>query len=300
MIICPACGSSVDGQLSNGCPSCGARAVGPPLAKPEHQLLSYSAAGLTALIGGVMGLGFAALTIVAWITKMGALPRFWTIVSAGETAAWQLKWVALPIAIAGVWVGSKSLTAIKTSPKQFGGLRLARTGYSAAIVTTLLVGTLIAITVPERLRHHQWALEAAENIPAYTLSRAMLEYRELHGTFPQQDDLISQLRTLPDPNGSIAEALRLIDVNGYQPLSDPLAAAAPKTKTLARGGAIRNASLNTTPDPPAVSFINTNYELRLPGADKKLNTDDDLIVSDGLVMSAPEFAAYRASRTSAP
>jgi hypothetical protein len=108
--------------------------------------------------------------------------------------------------------------------------------------------------------------------------------------------VISQLRTLPDPDGSIAEALRLIDVNGYQPTS-VLAAAAPKAKPLARGGAIRNASLNTTPDPPSVSF--TNYELRLPGPDKKLNTDDDLIVSDGLVMSVPEFAAYRASRTGA-
>jgi hypothetical protein len=271
--------------------------VGPPLAKPEHQLASYSAAGLTAFIGGVMALGFAALTVVTWIIKMSALPRFWAIVSAGETAAWQLKWIALPFAIAGVWVGSKSLTAIKASPKRFGGLRLARTGYSAAIITTLLVGTLIGITVPERLRHHQWALEAAENRPAYTLSRAMLEYRRLHGMFPPQDDVISQLRTLPDPDGSIAEALTLIDVNGYQPTS-VLAAAAPKTKTLARGGAIRNASLNTTPDPLAVSF--TNYDLRLPGADKKLNTDDDLIVSDGLVMTATEFAAYRASRTGAP
>ena len=297
MIICPACGSSVDGQLSNGCPSCGARAVGPPLAKPEHQLVSYSAAGLTAFSGGLMTLGFAALTIAAWITKMGALPRFWNIVSAGETAAWQLKWIALPTAIAGIWVGNKSLNAIKMTPRQFGGLRVARAGYAGAIVTTLLVGTLIGITVPERLRHHQWGLEAAENVRGYTLARAMLEYRTLHGTVPPQDEMLSQLRTLPDPDGSIAEALLYVDANGYQPIS-VLAAAAPKTKTLARGGAIRNASLNTVPDPPSVSF--PNYELRLPGADKKLNTDDDLIVSDGLVMTAAEFASYRASRSSGP
>ena len=297
MIICPACGSSVEGQLSNGCPSCGARAVGPPLARPEHQLVSYTAAGSTALVGGLMATGFTAFTVVAWITKMGALPRFWAIVSAGETAAWQLKWVALPMAAAGLWVGSKSLNAIKTTPKRFGGLRLARVGYSAAIVTTLLIGTLIGTTVPERLRHHQWGLEAAENVRAYTLSRAILEYRELHGTLPPQDELISQLRTLPDPDGSIAEALRVVDANGYQPTS-VLAAAAPKAKTLARGGAIRTASLNTTPDLPALSL--TNYDLRLPGADKKLNTDDDVIVADGLVMSATEFAAYRTSRSSAP
>src|SRR5262249_520307 len=98
-------------------------------------------------------------------------------------------------------------------------------------------------------------------------------------------------------DGSIAEALRYVDTNAYQPIS-VVAAAAPKTKALARGGAIRNASLSTTLDPLAVSF--PNYELRLPGADKKLNTDDDLIVSDGLVMTATEFAAYRPSRTSAP
>ena len=297
MIICPACGSSVEGQLSNGCPSCGARAVGPPLAKPEHQLVSYSGAGLTAFVGSLMAVGFLTLTVVAWITKMGARPRFWHIVSAGETAAWQLKWVALPLAIAGVWVGSKSLTAIKISPKRFGGLRLARTGYLAAVMTALLIATLIGITVPQRLRHHQWGLEAADNARAYTLSRAILEYRELHGTVPPQDELISQLRTLPDANGSIADALSVVDANGYQPIS-VVAAAAPKTKTLARGGAIRNASLSVIPDPPAVSF--PNYELRLPGADKKLNTDDDLIVRDGLVMTAAEFAVYHPSRTSAP
>ena len=298
MIICPACGSSVQGQLRTGCSNCGARAVGPPLAKPEHQLVSYSPAGLTAAVGSVMALGLLTATVVAWITKMGALPRFWNVVSAGETAAWQLKWVALPMAIAGVWVGSKSLNAIKATPNRFGGLRLARAGYSTAIVTTLVVGTLIGITVPERLRHHQWGLEAAENVRAYTLSRAILEYRELHGTVPPtQDELLSALRTLPDPNGAIAEALRFVDVNGYQPTS-VLAAAVPKSKPLARGGAIRNASLTTTLDPPAVSF--TNYDLRLPGADKKLNTDDDLIVSDGLVMTASEFAAYRSSRSSAP
>jgi len=297
LIICPACGSSVQGQLSKGCSNCGARAVGPPLAKPEYQLVSYAAAGVTAAIGGVMVFGLLASTLVAWITKMAAVPRFWAIMSAGETAAWQLKWIALPVAIAGLMIGSKSLNAIKNAPGQVGGLHVARAGYSAAIVSTLLVAVLIGITVPQRLRRHQWALQAADNVPAYTLSRAILEYRELHGTVPPQDELMSQLRTLPDPDGSIAEALRYVDANAYQPTS-VLAAAAPKSKPLARGGAIRNASLTTNPDPPAVSF--TNYELRLPGADKKLNTEDDLIVSDGLVMTSSQFAAYRASRNSAP
>jgi hypothetical protein len=295
LIICPACGSRVEGQLCLGCPACGARAVGPPLAKPEHQLVSFGRAIAASVAGGFMLAGFLVSTSINWFTKSAVL-AFSTVVRAGEVAAWQLKWVSIPIAIAAVWGGSRSLRSIRSAPKTFGGLRLARAGYSMAVVTVLLIGTLIGVTVPERLRRRQWGLQAAENARGYTLSRALLQYSDLHGTLPPQDEMVQQLRTLPDPDGSIAEALRFVDPKGYQATSI-LAAAAPKTKPLQRGAALRNASLNISPDPPAVSF--TNYELRLPGEDKKLNTDDDLIVHDGLVMTATEFLAYRATRTNA-
>jgi len=124
------------------------------------------------------------------------------------------------------------------------------------------------------------------------------EYRELHGTLPPQEDLIKELRRLPDQDGSIAEALRFVDANGYQ-ASTVVAAAVTKTKNLPpRGGALRNAATIVNPDPLAVSF--PNYELRLPGPDKLLNTDDDLIVLDGLVMTIPEFRDYKASHATAP
>src|SRR6185436_15267250 len=102
------------------------------------------------------------------------------------------------------------------------------------------------------------------------------------------------LGTLPDPDGSIAEALRDVDINGYEPTS-VLAAAAPKTKPLPRGGALRTVSLNPTADAQPVSF--TNYELRLAGKDKKLNTEDDLVVRDGLILSLSEVSDYRGLRS---
>ena len=223
--------------------------------------------------------------------------QFWALRNAGEIAAWQLKWIALPVAIAALWGGSRLLRTIKKEPGSFGGLRAARVGFTVAIATITMVVTLIGVTVPERLRRHQWALEAAEHARGYALHRALLEYQDLHGTLPPQDDLINQLKTLPDPEGTIADALRVVDANGYLP-GTVVAAAAPKTKPFPKGTALRYASLNTVPDPPAVSF--TNYELRLPGADKKLNTEDDLIVRDGLIMTVAEFQAYRVSRSSAP
>jgi hypothetical protein len=108
---------------------------------------------------------------------------------------------------------------------------------------------------------------------------------------------VQRLRTLPDPDGSIAEALNYVGVNGYDATS-VMAAAAPKTKPLPRGGALRAVSLNTTADSPPVSFM--NYELRLLGQDKKLNTEDDLVVRDGLILTLPELLDSRASRSSTP
>jgi hypothetical protein len=291
LIICPACGSSVDEQLCLGCSACGARAVGPPLAKPEYQLKSYGSAILAAVGGGVMLAGFLAATTVAWIITYGAALSFGAFFAAGQSAAWQLKWFSLPVTVAVIWIGLRSVRAIQKAPADFGGLRIARGGFGAAILATLLIATSIGVTVPERLRRRQWALQAAENAQAYTLSRAMLEYRDLHGTLPSQEDLVRELRTLPDPNGSIAEALQRVPPDGYEAIAVVAAAASTKGKTLPRGAAVRNASLTTASEVPAVSF--TSYQLRLPGPDKKINTEDDLIIRDGLVMTVAEFQEFK-------
>src|SRR5687767_15639806 len=157
-----------------------------------------------------MLVGFLASTTVVWIVSKGAALNFATIIAAGQTAAWQLKWISVPVAVAVIWGGSRALRTIRESPADFGGLRIARGGFRAAILATLMVATLIGVTVPERLRRRQWGIEAAEKAKAYTLSRAMLQYREQHGKLPPQDEVIAQLRTLPDPDGSIAAALQIV------------------------------------------------------------------------------------------
>lgn len=244
-----------------------------------------------------MLIGFLVSTTVVWIVGKGAVLNLGTIVAASQTAAWQLKWISVPVAIAAIWGGLRSLRTIRNSPATFGGLRLARGGFSAAILVTLMVATLIGVTVPERLRRREWGIEAAELARGYTFHRALLEYRERHGTLPPRDEFVRELRTLPDPDGSIAEALHNYDASGYEATS-VVAAAAPKTKALPRGGAIRNVSLNSTADAAPVSF--TSYELRLPGKDKKPNTEDDLVVRDGLILTLSELRDYRAARSSAP
>jgi hypothetical protein len=269
-----------------GCPSCGARAVGPPLAQAEHGLPSFGRASL-AFAAGIAMLGtFVALLIAAFIEKRPGPIGFWTLATAGEIVAWRVKWVALPVAIVVLWSGTKIAASIKQNPSRFIGLRAARLGLVAAALVTFLVAALIGITIPERLRQRQEAIYAAQNARGYTLHRALLEYFELHGTYPpDRDKWIEALSTLPDPNGSIADALRFVDPNSYEATAQ--VAATSKVKPLvARGVALRAASARPTTEPSVVSF--TSYQLRLPSEHRVLAADDDFILSDGVVKKASD------------
>jgi len=286
LIICPSCGSKVDCDLRSGCPSCGARAVGPPLAKAEHELASYGRAVIALAGGVVMSAGLLVATVAALVENNGVWLSLSNIFTAGEVAAWRLKWVALPVAIAVLWGGARLTRSIRKDPGRFIGLRAARAGLVASIVATAMIASLIGITVPERLRRREWAIEAATNADIYTFQRAALEFRELRGSFPST---FKELRDhVPDPDGTIAAALSRLDPEGYEPTA-LVAAASTKSKTRSlRGSALRDAV--TSADQPldqAVSF--TTYELRVPGPDKLLNTDDDLIVRDGLIMKVSEL-----------
>src|SRR5687768_932228 len=200
-----------------GCESCGARAVGPPLARPQHELPSYGRAFLIGTTGLLMLAVLLGFTISTMIQYGSSFTGFWSWVSAGETAAWRLKWIALPVSIISLWAGLKMFRSIKEAPMRFAGARMARTGLTMAAVVTLAIATLIGVTIPERWRQHQSAVAAGIYAKFYTFQRAQLEYQELYGTLPGD---FNDLKKLPDSDGSIAEALSVMDPTGYKPTTE--------------------------------------------------------------------------------
>ena len=301
MIICPSCGANFEGDLCLGCPLCGARAVGPPLAKAEHELRSYGRALGVAASGLLMSAGFLGSVIVTLFQykpsslRAGTiLLRLPTLVSAGEVAAWRWKWLVIPAATVALWSGRRLIRSIKNSSNRFGGLRLARAGFVVSALVTLLIATLIGITVPTRLERRQWGIEAGYYAQAYTIQLALLKYRDLHGTLPSA---VMDLKELPDPDGAIAAALSGLDPAGYK--ATALLASATKVKSRSiRVDAIRNSTASPGGDAllgNGLSF--TNYELRLPGEDKILGTDDDLIVRDGVITPVSDPSGSSAAAT---
>jgi hypothetical protein len=240
----------------------------------------------------------AILAFIAKATAFDAWSLFWTWIAAMETAAWHLKWAMIPLA-ALVFFGSRRIyNSVRQSPESFCGLRYARNGYFASVAVPLLVLILIGVTVPARLEQRKLSLQAQESAYWMRFDRGLDEYRSKFGTLPSDRE---DLRRLPDADGSLAEALKFLPQNSEYTINSPELAAAPTKKPRPlRGAVILNASVATPDEPLSGGISFTNYELRLPGPDKIQNTDDDVIIRDGVryaVSDLPRRAASTAKTT---
>lgn len=296
MTICPCCGFKFVGALSNGCRQCGARAVGEPLPRPAYELPSYGRALILAIGGSLAVILFLTQTIIALVQRPTLSLGFWSWVAAGQTAAWRMKWIAIPLLIVTAWFGRKLYRSIKLQPEKFCGLKHARRGMLASSMVILLIALLIGVTVPARLRHRDWANEAQYRAQWHTIEAASLEYLGRYKTYPS--DLAELQKRTPDPYGTLAAAIRNLDPTGYRPSADFAAVASSKSPSM-RGVPIRKASLSSATDDetPAVSLVYTKFELQLPGEDKILGTDDDWIGTNGVLKRVSDVAKGSIGRT---
>lgn len=288
-MICPCCGSKVAGDLKEeACASCGARAVGPPLARPAHELPSYGRALLICAAGALLLVIFLASTIAAWWEPLPAPAGFWKIVAAAETAAWRLKFWALPAAALALWASTRLRATIKRAPLRFAGLRAAHAGLLMTGVVLFATVTLIGVTVPERLRQREVARRAGENALTYAAHRILLEYRTRYGSLPAT---AQDLDKLTYEDAASIKARALLKESMYLP--EASLASLPATPSKGRTRRVKavrvsaTSAKNSTDDTPGETLSLTNYTLVLPGRDKLLDTPDDIWIRDGLRIPAP-------------
>ncbi|HKG48740.1 MAG TPA: hypothetical protein VKB02_18540 [Pyrinomonadaceae bacterium] len=235
-----------------------------------------------------MVLVFVTQTLIAFFQRSEGY-GFWHWVAAGETAAWRLKWVSIPVLFATAWLGRKLYRSILDQPRKFCGVTYARSGLVASATVTILIALLIGITVPARMEHRRLAKEAGMRAQGYAIERALTEYKIKYQTYPA--DLRILLDRIPDPDGTLAAALLNIDPTAYRPSADVAANATEKAARPLRGLVLRKvSSLSSEDDAPSGGLAFTNYALQLPGEDKITGTEDDWIVRDGMIMKQSEIA----------
>ncbi|MGB7926206.1 MAG: hypothetical protein WCF57_23395 [Pyrinomonadaceae bacterium] len=298
MTICPCCGTKFQGDLREGCGACGARSVGEPLARPEHELPSYGRALFAGAMGALLLVAFVASMVSALIARPVFSLDTGSLMYAAEVAAWRLKWLALPVIPFGLWASVRICASIRREPVRFTGTRFAHTGLAASALFAVMVATFIGITIPERLRSRQRGIEATYRAQLYTIARAQLEYRLRYGTLPASLDDLRDRERLPDADGSIAAALSGIASTDYKSWS--VQARLPEAKSRKpRGTALRRVSLSASTDDVSDEGVTfTNYEVRLPGEDKIMGTDDDWMIRDGVIVR-PSQLSRQASPASA-
>lgn len=215
--------------------------------------------------------------------------------AAGETAAWRLKWIMIPVTLLVIFGSRKLYRSMLAEPSRFCGQRYARSGYLASATVPLLILILIGITVPERLYQRQLGIQAGLNAHVHRIDRALDEYREKFGTLPSEP---KDLTRLPDADGTLAAAMKTIDLSGYTVNSEVAAVPTKKPRPL-RGAVILNASVAPAGDEALSGGLSfTNYELPLPGPDNIKGTEDDLIVRDGVTYKVSEIPRRGTSTTS--
>jgi len=74
---------------------------------------------------------FLAETIIT-LAKPPLSFNIWSLIAASETAAWRLKWVAIPATILVLWISRKIYRSMLQTPERFCGLRFARAGLAAS------------------------------------------------------------------------------------------------------------------------------------------------------------------------
>jgi hypothetical protein len=278
--------------MRSGCAECGARAVGPPLARPEHELPGYGPAFVVGATGTLLFVSFVATIVASLFDRESFSLEPGNLIRAAETAAWRLKWSALPAGVVAALVSSRLYARMRREPSRFIGARVAQAGLALTALTAVTLVALIGVTIPERLRQRELGLRAAENALLYAGDQALARYRTRFGTYPAT---LADLRRLDDPDCSLASVLAAMGPGEYKPEADLASLSTPtgvkgRGSRRAAGARVRTASARNTDDLPGAGLALTNYELLLPGRDKLLGTDDDLRIRDGLIVEGSSRA----------
>jgi hypothetical protein len=281
--MCPCCGVGFEGEEEGACSSCGARRVGPPLAEPERLLPSYGHAFAVCAAGLVLLTSLLATTAGSLLEfEVFALDAK-TLLRAAETAAWRLKWTALPAGFVLTGLCWRLYARMRREPARHVGHGHARFGLMTTALVAVALAALIGVTIPERLRMRELGRRAAENALLYETDLALARYRKRFGTYPAA---LTDLRRLEDPDGSIARLLSVIAPGDYKAETD---LASVSTARSPRGRGRRRAGTADTSD---AGIVLTNYGLTLPGRDRVLGTADDLHIRDGRIHEAAPSAAF--------
>src|SRR5215475_3429065 len=277
-MICPCCGKSREIN-SFECASCGAKQVGPPLARPEVLMPKLGPSFAALACGIVVIIAFLATWILIDDMKVGRVLLVWALGDGYELTkkllevdsklpyyrifnfdaynrAATLSIGAIPLSLAGIWLARRALRLIKSDSASFGGVRIARASYGLSIALLIAFGAAGASSIPRVIARGRARRAAATRALMYELhAQGLQKYYKEYGAYPGELTDLSRVSASGTPQSDYWE-----HNFEYKPVG-----------VIASKGS-------------AISL--SDYKLVSAGPDGKFGTKDDITMIDGVIVES--------------
>jgi hypothetical protein len=277
-MICPCCGESRE-ISSSECASCGAKQVGPPLAKPDvlmpklGQSFAALACGVIVIIAFLLAWALdndlrVARVLLVWtlgdgyeLTKKlleadARLPYYRIFAYNAYILANKFSIVAVPLSLAGIWLARRALRLIKSDSASFGGIKVARASYCLSIGLLVVFSAVSVSSIPRAIATRSAKRVAATRALMYELhSRGLQRHYKEYGNYPGELADLSRVNANGTPQSDYWE--RNFE---YKPIA-----------VIASKGS-------------GISL--SDYKLISSGPDGKFGTEDDIIMIDGVIIES--------------
>ncbi len=174
-------------------------------------------------------------------------------------------------AIVIVWYTWRVMQRSRRQPELFGGYKVAATILVLTLVAGVAAIALTAAYIPKMIQRKKDRRVAATLASFYEVKRQLEEYSLTHGRYPIDAQEYARVTATALPADSWEHQIK------YTGYTERIASAT----TISSNGSVR------VPQNSGLSF--NNFELRSNGPDEMPNTDDDIIMRDGIFYTAAEL-----------
>jgi hypothetical protein len=277
-MICPCCGESRE-ISSSECASCGAKQVGPPLAKPDVLMPKLGPSFAALACGVIVIIAFLLYWALSNDMQVGRVLLVWTLGDGYELTkkllaadaklpyyrifafdayrrAITFSIVAVPLSLAGIWLARRALRLLKSDSTSFGGMKIARASYGLSIGLLVVFSAVSVSSIPRVIATGRAKRIAATRALMYELhARGLQRYYKEYGKYPGEldNEHLSKVNAEEAPQS---------DYWGHNFEYRPVAVIASKG-----------------------SGINlSDYKLISSGPDGRLGTEDDITMINGVIV----------------
>jgi hypothetical protein len=182
-------------------------------------------------------------------------------------------------AIPVIWYTWRSLKLSRNNPQQFGGYKVLAPTFALTLIASFVIAGLTVAYIPKFFENRKNRQDASTRAIIYQEAAILEAYKAANnGTVPRTEQELREFMKKQLGRDYWGHSIRYIgSTEGIATNS------LPQQKGGGKGGAQGIASFY-------------NYELRSNGPDELPNTDDDIIMKDGIIYTAAELK----SQTTAP